>query len=126
MASLGYVRKGIEDTLKLVPKEKFINGIPFYTRVWKEEAGTTTATSLGIGAAKAWVQEHGMALEWDEETGQYYGQLREGSAVYRLWMEEEQSLTRKMDLIRENNLAGVACWKLGFETPKLWKIVKPR
>ncbi len=126
VASLGYVRKGIEDTLKLVPKEKFINGIPFYTRVWKEEAGTTTATSLGIGAAKAWVQEHGMALEWDEETGQYYGQLREGSAVYRLWMEEEQSLTRKMDLIRENNLAGVACWKLGFETPKLWKIVKPR
>lgn len=126
VASLGYVRKGIEDTLKLIPREKFINGIPFYTRVWKEEAGATTATSMGIGAAKAWVKEHGMVLDWDEETGQYYGQIQDGNAVYRLWMEEERSVSKKMDLIRENNLAGVACWKLGFETPEMWKIVKPR
>ena len=46
--------------------------------------------------------------------------------VYRLWMEEEQSVSRKMDLIWENGLAGVACWKLGFETPEFWKIVKPK
>ncbi|MCI8660805.1 MAG: SH3 domain-containing protein [Lachnospiraceae bacterium] len=126
VASLEYVKKGIEDTLKIVPKEKFINGIPFYTRLWKEEAGTTTAVSMGIGAAKTWVQENNMALQWDEETGQYYGQLQEGNVLYRLWMEEEESVSRKMDLIWENDLAGVACWKLGFETPELWNIVKPK
>lgn len=126
VASLGYVKKGIEDTLKMVPKEKFINGIPFYTRLWKEEDGETTATSMGIAAAKAWIQEKGMALNWDEETGQYYGELQEGNALYRLWMEDEQSVSRKMDLIWENDLAGVACWKLGFENPELWKIVKPK
>lgn len=126
VASLGYVKKGIEDTLEIVPKEKFITGIPFYTRLWKEEGGETTATSMGIAAAKNWVQENGMALDWKEELGQYYGELQAENVTYRLWMEEEQSVSRKTDLIWENDLAGVACWKLGFETPELWKIVKPK
>ena len=126
VASLGYVKKGIEDTLEIVPKEKFITGIPFYTRLWKEEGGETTATSMGIAAAKNWVQENGVALDWKEELGQYYGELQAENVTYRLWMEEEQSVSRKTDLIWENDLAGVACWKLGFETPELWKIVKPK
>lgn len=81
---------------------------------------------MGIAAAKSWVQDSGMVLEWDEELGQYYGELQEGSALCRLWMEEEQSLSRKMDLIWENHLAGVACWKLGFENPELWDVVRPK
>ena len=126
VASLGYVKKGIEDTLEMVPKEKFINGIPFYTRVWKEEDGKVTPTSMGIAAAKKWVEEKGIILEWDEELGQYYGELQEGSIRYQIWLEEERSLGMKMDLIREYDLAGVACWKLGFETQELWNIVKPK
>lgn len=126
VASLGYVKKGIEDTLDLIPKEKVITGIPFYTRLWKEEGEETTATSMGISAAKDWVQNNEMNLQWDDETGQYYGELTDGSTVYRLWMEEEQSLGMKMDLIWKQDLAGVACWKLGFETPEIWNIVRPK
>ena len=126
VASLGYVKKGIEDTLKIVPKEKFINGIPFYTRLWKEDGGDVSATSMGIAAAKEWVKNNGMILEWDEELGQYYGELEDGNSLYRLWMEEEKSLRKKMDLIWEHRLAGVACWKLGFENPELWNIVRPK
>ena len=28
-----------------------------------------------------------------------------------------------MDLIRENDLAGVACWKLGFEPEEIWDVI---
>ena len=56
--------------------------------------------------------------------GQYYGELQEGSIRYQIWMEEEQSISRKMDLIWENRLAGVACWKLGFEPADIWDVVK--
>lgn len=36
VSSISFVKDGIEDTLKEVPKEKIICAIPFYTRLWKE------------------------------------------------------------------------------------------
>lgn len=123
VASLGYERKGIEDTLTMVPKEKLISGIPFYTRLWKVDDSGVTSTAMGIAAAKAWVEEHGMELYWQEEPGQYYGELEADGGKYLLWMEEETSIGLKMDLIRNYELAGVACWKLGFEPAKIWDIV---
>ena len=38
-------------------------------------------------------------------------------------MEEERSIGEKMDLVRQYGLAGVACWKLGFEKPEIWEII---
>lgn len=122
VASLGYVKKGIEDTLKEVPKEKVIIGIPFYTRLWKEDG---FSTAMGIEKAKAWVEENGMELYWQEELGQYYGELNTEDGLCRLWMEEETSIGKKMELIRDYDLAGVACWKLGLEPADIWDIVNP-
>lgn len=124
VASIGYERKGIEDTLKQVPKEKVISGIPFFTRLWKEEVGETSVQSMGIEAATRWVEENQVELYWQEELGQYYGELKQGAATYSIWMEEARSIGEKMQLIRDYDLAGVACWKLGFEPPELWDVVK--
>ena len=108
----------------MIPKEKVIVCIPFYTRLWETDGETLNATSMGIATAKKWVEQNGMELKWQEETGQYYGELEKDGKTYRLWMEEEASLRAKMDVAREKNLAGVACWKLGFETKELWDIVR--
>ena len=62
-------------------------------------------------------------LTWQEETGQYYGELQTEEGLKRVWMEEETSLGLKMDLIRQNELAGVACWKLGFEPASVWDVI---
>ena len=126
VASLEYERKGIEDTLKEVPAQKVISAIPFYTRLWKvDESGETTSTAMGIAKAAAWVEENGMELYWQDELGQYYGEKQMADGMYYLWMEEERSIGLKADLIRKNGLAGVACWKLGFEPAEIWDIVKP-
>ena len=53
VASLPYVKKGIEDTCSIVPKEKVINAIPLYTRVWTDNNGKISSSALGIAAAKA-------------------------------------------------------------------------
>ena len=39
-------------------------------------------------------------------------------------MEEERSLGLKIELIEQYDLAGVGCWKLGFEPASIWDIVK--
>lgn len=124
VASLGYEKKGIEDTLREVPADKLISAIPFYTRVWNITDAGTTSTAMGITAAKQWVEENNVELSWQEDLGQYYGEIERDGGTYCIWMEEERSIEKKMELIRQNNLAGVACWKLGFEPQDIWEIVK--
>lgn len=124
VASIGYERQGIADLLKQVPKEKLISAIPFYTRIWKEDASGTSSQSVGISSAKEWVETNQVELYWQDDLGQYYGELEKDGANYEIWMEEERSLELKMQLIRDNGLAGVACWRLGLEPADVWDIVK--
>ena len=124
VASIGYERQGITDLLKQVPKEKLISAIPFYTRIWKEDASGTSSQSVGISSAKEWVEINQVELYWQEDLGQYYGELEKDGVNYEIWMEEERSLELKMQLIRDNGLAGVACWRLGLEPADVWDVVK--
>ena len=124
VASIGYERQGITDLLKQVPKEKLISAIPFYTRIWKEDALGTSSQSVGISSAKEWVETNQVELYWQDDLGQYYGEMEKDGVNYEIWMEEERSLELKMQLIRDNGLAGVACWRLGLEPADVWDIVK--
>ena len=36
---------------------------------------------------------------------------------------EAKSLGLKKDLVNQYDLAGIACWKLGFETADIWTIM---
>ena len=118
------MKNGIENTLKDVPKEKLINGVPFYTRLWTETDEGVDSRALGISAAKRWIEENDVELYWQEELGQYYGELPSDDSIQYLWMEEEDSLRQKMDVIKEHDLAGVACWKLGLEDEAAWESIR--
>ncbi|MCC8127964.1 MAG: glycoside hydrolase [Clostridiales bacterium] len=124
VASIGYERQGILDTLEDVPAEKIISAIPLYTRVWKVDSSGTSSTAMGLASARKWVDDNGVELYWQEELGQYYGEKRTEDAVWYIWLEEERSLTEKVALIKEYGLAGVACWKLGFDTAEIWEIIR--
>ena len=120
VASLPYVQGGISRTLEQVPKEKIINGVPFYTRVWTETDEGVKSSAIGIAEARQWVQDNHVELYWQQELGQFYGELSIEDGVKYLWLEEEDSLTLKMKAIKEADLAGVACWKLGLEDAAAW------
>ena len=123
VSSLGFVENGISGTLAEVPREKVINAVPFYTRLWTEKNGEVSSKALGIEAAKNWIAKNRVELYWQEELGQYYGELLTPSELSYLWLEEEISLELKMNLIRDYDLAGVACWKLGLEDDAAWDVI---
>lgn len=123
VASIGYVRDGIERTLEEVPKEKVINGVPFYTRIWTESEEGVKSSALGIADAKKWVTDNQVELYWQQELGQYYGELETSEGFKMVWMEEEDSLREKMNVIKELDLAGVSCWKLGLEDAAAWESI---
>ena len=124
VASLGFVEKGIRDTLLEVPKEKVINAMPFYTRFWKtDENGEVTSEALGMDSATQRAANNSVEPVWDETTGQYYIELEYEGSIYQMWLEEERSIEEKLKLIKQYELAGVASWRLGYERASIWDII---
>lgn len=141
VASLSFAKQGIEDTLKVVPKEKVISGVPFFTRLWKEvpkteselaaQEGTeaaeypikVTSTAYGMSAAEDVIANAGAEIVVDETTGQNYAEWTEGNATYKIWLEDETALERKLELIKQYDLAGNAAWRLGFEKTSTWDLI---
>lgn len=129
VASIGYVETAIERSLQEVPAEQLILGVPFYTRLWREETaedGTLTVTAESYGMVSSWnkMQEAGVTPSWDTETGQYYGEYESDGAVYKMWLEDEKSIEEKVKRAHDNHLAGTAAWKLGMERAGVWAIIQ--
>ena len=129
VASLSFEEEGILNTLQEVSAEKVVSGIPFYTRLWcttTNEDGTTTVTSeaMGMNQAQQTLENNQVEASWDETTGQNYAQFNgESGELYQIWLEDTESLTRKLELIKNYDLGGVAEWKLGLEDDSVWDLI---
>lgn len=140
VASIGFVKKGVEDTLAEVPANQTILGMPFYTRVWeltpKDGAGedvesasedylpyTFTCSEEGMQTVENRYTANGAQPTWDDTTGQYYVEYENGGKTYKIWIENEASLEEKLKVMKDNSLAGAAYWKLGFERATAWDTI---
>ncbi len=142
VASLPYVKQGIIDTLSEVPASRVINAIPFYTRIWYEDTlenapegsiivedkinGDYALSSVakGMGSAKKMLNDNNANIRWLDDIGQYYGEYYADNRLVRIWLEDKKSLDAKLSVMKENKLAGVACWKLGLESDEAWDAIK--
>lgn len=124
VSSLGFVKNGTAGVLAKVPKERVVTALPFYTRIWKEEKGKKPVpTAYSMSGAESVIRSHGVTPEWDNETGQYYAEYKENGASYKVWLEEETSLKKKLEAVLKQKVAGVAFWKLGFERAATWTMI---
>lgn len=127
VSSISYVENAIKDTKEMVPAEKIVVALPFYTRLWKETTvdGVTILgleRTPGMKDAAAILEENDAAAEWDEETCQYYAEYDKDGAHYRIWLEESRSLSEKARRVWQAELAGIATWRLGLETEDVWDV----
>ena len=129
MASLSFEENGIIETLKDVPARKIISGVPFYTRLWfsrTAEDGNEEVWSdlLGMNSADATLDTYGVEAVWDDACSQYYADWTLDDGIRcRIWLEEEESLTRKAGLVKTYELGGIAAWALGSERSSIWEII---
>lgn len=123
VASIDFVEEGIRKTVEQVPAEKVINALPFYTRIWKSDGASLSSEAVGMELAEQFVVNHGIELSWDETTCQNYGEIQEDSIFYQVWLEDEDSIEAKLNIMQKYNIAGVAAWKLGFEKASIWDVI---
>ena len=123
VASLPWVEKGIQDTIAQVPAERVINAVPFYTRLWKTEAGSLSSEAIGMDTAQDVVNTNNAQVYWDSDVSQNYGSFEKDGCTYQIWIEDAQSIAAKVQLVPKYGLAGVAAWKLGFENSGIWQVI---
>ncbi|MCX7781675.1 MAG: glycosyl hydrolase family 18 protein [Negativicutes bacterium] len=125
VASLPWVEKGIANTLALIPNEKILLGLPFYTREWEEsidEAGkkTVTAKTMSMAAVQKTIDAYNLQPAWLADIGQHYVEYQKNGKTYKIWIEDAQSLRLKIGLVHKYHLAGIASWRKGFEAKHIW------
>lgn len=142
VSSYNYVKEGIEETLKEVPAEKIISGIPFFTRLWAETPKTeeelaeqqgseaaeyatnVSSEALTMSEASYRLSQIGVEATWDEATQQNFATWEYEGTTYKIWLEDAQSIEPKLKLMKDNGLAGTAAWAIGQEDPEIWQLIQ--
>lgn len=122
-ASLPFVKKAVNDSLKEVPAAQLILGMPFYAKIWTTKDNTTTVRTIGMKSISSYLKEHNVQETWDDTLGQNYAEFSDDGAKVQLWSEDEKSLGLKLNVMKSKNLAGGAFWKEGLEDSGAWDVI---
>lgn len=153
VASIGFVKDGVANTLREVPANQIILGMPFYARVWSETPIADSAAENDISDAEEnntpdaedsadsytlftldsyatnmtevqnLLRANNAEAVWSEADGQYYAEYVNQGITYKIWIENAASLEEKLKVLQSNNLAGGSFWKLGLETSDVWDTI---
>ena len=124
VSSLPWVKESVQNMLSIVPAEKLVLGIPLYTRLWQIASdGTVSSSAYGMQDIQDILNERGVTATWDDTTGQNFAQYEEDGNTYQVWIEDADSIGKKLEVMRDNGLAGCASWKVGFETSDIWGVI---
>lgn len=125
VAGLDWVEQGVKLVLQEVPAKKLVLGMPLYMRLWKEENGKVTASTLTMKQAEQLIADKELVPGWKSQEGQHYFEYKDQNVLYRVWQEDARSLALKSALVSRYDLAGRAYWRKGFEDPEIWGKVDP-
>lgn len=123
VASIGFISDGITRALKDVPADKLINALPFYTILWKVDGSSVEDEYLTLVNQPGFIARIGKDPIWDENTCQNYLEWTEGTKTYKIWFEDLDSISVKLNVMSAKELAGVAAWRLGYGTQEVWTLL---
>jgi spore germination protein YaaH len=112
----------LNQTLNTVPTNQLIMGIPFYGYEWQ----TTSQSHLShtypnsgrlatIGRTQNLIKSHQPLVQWDPISLSPWFTYQTNDEIRQIYYEDNLSLSLKLDLINQTNIAGAAIWALGYE-----------
>jgi hypothetical protein len=116
VASLEWCRKVAEYALSVIGPEKLIMGAPFYGRAWGD---INPSRALVYSGVEDLINEHRV-----EEVGRENGIPTfeyEVPVRVKVYYDDEYSLSERMEMYRSLGVRSVGFWRIGQETPEVWK-----
>jgi spore germination protein YaaH len=119
IASLPWCKRVADYALRVIGREKLIMGLPFYGRAWGH---TNPSRALLYSSVEAILREQRIT-EVNRENGIPTFDY-EVPVKVKLYFEDDYSLSSRMEMYRTTGVAAIGFWRLGQETPAVWKLLK--
>ncbi|MFK7691952.1 glycosyl hydrolase family 18 protein [Paenibacillus sp. HJGM_3] len=124
VSGLQWAEEGVQEFLGYgIPRDKLLLGIPYYVREWKMDASGAMVSNRAIYMKEvpALIASKKATTTWDSQFSQYRVEYSEDGYRYVLWLENEDTIKARLAIAKKYDLAGVASWRLGYESADLWK-----
>lgn len=117
-----WLRQVLRHTLSCVPRGKTVLGLPFYGYRWRQRPdGGWQGEYVTYEIAEKLRREVQAPLLWDYDAlSRTYSFTDEEGRLNVVHFDDVESVGRRLELIREYKLAGVAFWCLGLGDPQFW------
>ena len=129
----GWYTSEVEELLEMVPADKLVMGMPFYTRLYPvNEQGQNLGVISGSGERvytygmekiREIVGKTGVTPEWLSEDGQYFLEYVTAEGVRKVcWLEDSRSIANRLSYVYYYDLAGSCCWAYGLEEEGIFDV----
>ncbi|PKR78735.1 hypothetical protein CEY16_02975 [Halalkalibacillus sediminis] len=126
VAELDWVDRELDELLQVVPNDQLILGVPLYTRLWTETDSEVSSEVFSMDEAKQWTENQEEEVAFDEDAGQDYLFVEESNESYKLWLENSQSISSRIELVKKYDLPGIATWEESFANESIWPLIKEK
>jgi spore germination protein YaaH len=126
VGELDWVEDGVKQFLAYgIPRSKLMLGIPFYVREWRIDAAGQLVDNKAIYMKELprIIQEQGAIGTYDPNAGQIKYTYTLDGYTHVFWAETTDSVKARIALAKKYDLAGVAAWRLGYESADLWTML---
>lgn len=123
VASISWVKNVIKYATAKIPVSKIILGVASYGYDWSENG----VKAYGIDTMYKLAETYNAEIVWDDAAKSPFFKYKDKTGVnHTVWFENSTSLSYKLDIINDNNLSGVAIWRLGLENEDYWSTIKAK
>jgi spore germination protein YaaH len=126
VAPLYWVESVAEYARATVDPSKVFIGVPFYGYDWPAQG---SARGLPWADIEDLIDSEGLTVNLMQRDAQ--GRVDEswfrydtGEGTREVWFMTDDGLESKIDLVQRLDLAGIAIWRIGYEKPEYWQVIR--
>ncbi|BBH19757.1 hypothetical protein Back11_11020 [Paenibacillus baekrokdamisoli] len=123
VGELPWVEEGVNQFLAYgIPRSKLMLGVPFYVREWRLDAAGALVDNKAVYMKDipSIIQSQGAQGVFDPNAGQMKYTYSKDGFTHIFWAETTDTVKARIAIAKKYDLAGVAIWRLGFESSDLW------
>lgn len=125
---ISYVKEWVEQALKSkVENNKIILEVNAESVLWTERKGTViNAETYSMDMVKEYIDKNNIDTKLDNSVEQNMFSYTKGITTYRMWIEDTYSIDKKIQIINNNELAGISVYKSGNESKDIYNLIEEK